>query len=423
MNLNQEINYETYVSDALNKYLGQTRLSMEQVARKWDVSSAMLSLVRNNKKSAGIDLGLKILREAGINPSKRKIWLEKKVYSLSDESKIVEDDLKVENKTTELMGTICEQLGQSKILLDIFLDITLSEELGLPRNALLKDYGKRGLQEVSILINAKICRFENNRFIINSINNIFSYDSRSTFEVVNNLIREQRLNFLNDEFKGKLEFDVTDITEDGYKEILKIQKEYQANIRKVLNKNQSHRRTGGVRVFSQSIISVLKTTAMMLALVIIINNNTEARGGVTGTAGDDRQLPTAIKFGEKLKVRLGNYNKLIISGSKAKLGNKTFKFRESFLRTEFHDNKEDAVRDGVEKQFLIAQQTDYKSYQKIISNSPYKHTCAHYVTGTKKAINKNFFRFKGFKIEESYDLNGKQRFNAKVEIDFLCKDK
>lgn len=421
--IEEETNFDLFVSGALNTYLGQTRLSMEQVAKKWKVSSAMLSLVRNNKKSVGIDLGLKILREAGVNPSDRKQWLEKKVFSLSDESKIVEVDLKVERKTTQIMSSICEQMGQSKILLDIFLDISLSEETGIAHNAILKDYGHRGIQEVSLLVTAKICRVQENRYFINEINNIFAYDGRTSFEIVNNLIREQRLNFLNGEFKGMLEFDVTDITKEGYQELKEIQKEYQTKIRKSLDKNQSHRRAGGVRVFSQSIISILKTTTLLLIVSLLNVKEGYARGGVTGSAGGDRSLPTAIEFNEKISIDLGRLKTLIIRGNSARLGKKNFKFRKSFVKTKYFENKEDAIRQTIETQHSIANETKNREYKKIISNSQYASMCATFTVGTYEPVNKHFFRFNGFAIEESYDLDGKPRFNGKIDLDILCKTK
>jgi hypothetical protein len=442
MIINHETNNDLFVATTLSAYLGKTRLSMEQVAKKWEVSSAMLSLVKNNKKSVGIDLGLKILRESGIAPVKRKQWLERKVFSLSEESKLVDHDLKNQQKITQIKSSICEQLGQSKVLLDIFLDITLSEDEGIPYKNILRDYGKSGIQKVETLITAGICRYEQYSYFVNDVDNIFAYDPRSSFEVVNNLIREQRLNFLNDDFKGKLEFDVTDISEDAYKELKALQKDYQKKLRQILSKNQTHRNKGGLRVFTQSIVSILKTTTVAIILTTLSPIEIQATGGVTGSAGDDKRisntymggvtgsagdgdikLPTAMRHAKPLKINLGTFSKLVINGETATLNHKPFQFRSTHVKTDFFDNKEDAIRAGVDKQYEVATNTYAKDYLNIIANSSQRGKCAHYIAPKRKPLHKNFFRFKGFQLEESFDIKGNQRFRAKVNLDILCRKK
>jgi len=424
MQENQDIDIDLMISSALNSYLGNTRLSMDQVAKKWGVSGAMLSLVKNNKKTVGIDLGLKILRESGTETNKRKRWLERKVYSLSQESQIVDKEISKLEVNQHVKNNICEQLGQSKILLDIFLDIALAEEIGLSRNAILKYYGQRGLLEAKTLITADLCYYDTklSRYYINEQNSVFAYDQRSTFEIVSNLFNEQKINFYNSNFQGKLEFDVTDVTEEGYKELRDLQKEYQMKARKVLQENQSHRMKGGIRVFSQSIVSILKTTSLLLILTFI-SNNALSFGGVTGTAGDDNRLPVKRDFKQKFSVRISNSRKLVIRGDQAKIGPNEYRFRNTHTYTKYFNNKQDAIDNAVNKQREIAYFTDFKGMQKLLAEAPKRNLCAHSVIGRGKVYNKNFFRFNGFNIAEDYDLNGQPRYRAKINLDILCKNK
>lgn len=424
MQENQDLNIDLMISSALNNYLGSTRLSMDQVAKKWGVSTAMLSLVKNNKKAVGIDLGLKILRESGSDSRKRKQWLERKVYSLSQESQLVDKELSGLKETNHVKNNICQQLGQSKILLDIFLDIALAEEIGFSRNAVLKYYGQRGLLEVNTLLTAELCIYDAkySRYYINEENSVFAYDQRSTFEIVSNLLNEQKINFYNSNFQGKLEFDVSDVTEEGYRELKKLQKEYQVKVRNVLQENQSHRTKGGIRVFAQSIISILKTTTLIL-IVSVISNNSFGLGGVTGTAGDDNELPVKREFNQKYSVKLSGLRKLIIKGNLATIGQAEYKFRNTHSYTKYFQNKQDAIDHAVRKQHDIALYTDQKSMQNLISNSTQRGLCEHMVIGKGKNYNKNFFRFNGFSIKEDYDLHGQVRYRARINLDVLCKKK
>ena len=96
---------------------------MDQVAKKWEISTAMLSQIKNGKKRAGIDLGLKILRESGANVEKRKSWLENRYTQESKEYILVQEEFKRKKVEQSLQSEFCEMLESEPVLLDIFLDM------------------------------------------------------------------------------------------------------------------------------------------------------------------------------------------------------------------------------------------------------------------------------------------------------------
>ena len=79
------------ISENLTKYLSSTKLSMGQIASKWGVSTPLLSQIKSGKKKAGLELGLKILREAGVELTDRQKWLESRKTEGQESAKIFED--------------------------------------------------------------------------------------------------------------------------------------------------------------------------------------------------------------------------------------------------------------------------------------------------------------------------------------------
>jgi hypothetical protein len=251
-------NHINLVPEALNNYLANTRLSMDQVAKKWKISGAMLSQIKNGKKRAGIDLGLKILRENGSDIDARRNWLEAKFLESSEEVTLIQSELEKGKVEQALKSDFCRSLENDPLLLDIFLDIALSEDIGISWNAIFKNYGEHGIELAQSLMQTSIVSHKDGRYYISSQNMTHVTNEETSFGIVKALLEKQKTFKKRGLFHGELQYDITDISREGYDELIELNKEYVKKVRKIVEANEQHRLKGGIRVFAQSIISIAK---------------------------------------------------------------------------------------------------------------------------------------------------------------------
>jgi len=404
------------IVEALTSYLAGTRLSMDQVAKKWDVSTAMLSQIKNGKKRAGIDLALKILRENGTDVETRRNWLEQKYKEESEEFSLVQDEIQQHKIEKKLQNDFCGMLEENPILLDIFLDIALSEEAGVSWNSIFKNYGEHGVEMTSALTESRIVTYRDNKFFINQENVTFVTNEESSFGIVKAIIEMQRTRKKRGQFKGELQYDVTDISSEAYDELLELNKEYVKKVRKILEDNEMHRLIGGVRVVCQSLVSLVKGSLCLLLALGMIGSAAYAggvRGGSSdkalgGVTGGSSGISTTIRKPRDFRGSFGD----------------RYTYEQVFLNlpVKFSD-RQDAIQAAVDINKLlesgeVPKELTHRFHQRPNNDcSTSHHRVRHELKrkGKIKAI--------GFKVSEYFDGEGNPIFQIKADYYMPCLKK
>lgn len=405
------------VSDALNTYLSNTRLSMEQVAGKWNISSAMLSQIKNGKKRAGIDLGLKILRESGSDLDKRKTWLEKRHTEESDEYHLIKEETQKRKIETTLQNEFSKILESQPILLDIFLDIALAEKNGISWNSIYKNYGDHGADLVMTLVDAKIVLHQDDKFFINEVNAYFISDDLTSFGIVKAIIELQQNRKRRNQFKGELKYDVTDISKEAYDELITLNKDYVGKVRVILQENEMHRLAGGIRVVCQSLVSLAKGSLCLLLLLSMFQTDSYA-GGIGGGASD--QVAGGIGGGSSELIRAfkrprdftGRFGKRFIYEKASLSVPHHFTEKEQAVQEMVELNKrlvEGSYDKGILRRMNVRPNDKCKSSQNLNSHS------------MRSALKKGGIKPLGFSLYESFSALGEPRFTIKADFYVPCE--
>lgn len=242
----------------LNKYLNEKKWSANQISSRWNISNAMLSQIRSGKKSPGIELGLKILREGGATIEEKKEWVYKKTLNSSKEGRRIIEESNAVEVEKNLQKDFCRSLEDQPILVDIFLDVALAEKVGVSRSSIIKNYGEYGFNLALSMQESDIFLYKNNKMYINEVKANYITDGPSSFGIVKSIIESQRLLRLRGQFKGNFFYDVTDISEEAFEKLLVLNNEYNDKARELLDSSVKHRFAGGLRVVCQSLVSVTK---------------------------------------------------------------------------------------------------------------------------------------------------------------------
>ena len=411
----------------LENYLSNTRLSMEQIANKWKTSSAMLSQIKNGKKRAGVDLGLRILRESGISIDKRKKWLEERQQSSSNELVLVQKELKQKKVAKDLNEDFCRQLECNPILLDIFLDIAISEGKGVTWNSIFKNYGDYGIELTSTLMSGELIIFENSKYYINDENNIFHTNPESSFGIVKALISKQQTNKKKGCFKGELQFDVTDISHEAFDELIDLNKKYVKEVRNIIEKNEVHRFSGGVRVVCQSLIALAKGV-ICLFLVLNLSSNNSFAGGLRGGSSSDKSLG-GVRGGDSERNLNSNDLRALVKIRKPKDFRLRFDDKYTFVlkklsSNELYQDKKSAIDAAVElNEKIKIGDIDKELYYKLRIGLMSECQNTTFNNETKRAIAKGGIHPIGFTVSESFSPDGIQLYSYLSKFYFPCKIK
>lgn len=408
------------VTEALNTYLSGTRLSMDQVAKKWNISTAMLSQVKNGKKRAGVDLGLKILRESGTDIESRRNWLEHRYLSESEEYSLVHNEIKRKKVEKNLQSEFCELLENEPALLDIFLDIALAEEAGVSWNAIFKHYGEYGTELATSLVESGTVSLVENRYKINQENSTFISDELTSFGIVKAIIEAQRTRKKREQFRGELQYDVTDVSPEAYEELINLNKEYVKQVRSILEDHEKHRLTGGVRVVCQSLVALAKGSLCLLLLLTLgsFSIDDSYAGGLRG-GSSDKTLGGISGGSSDLKARLRKPRDIHHRGE-------VFKFKESKLRIpHVFETKRQAIEEMVALNLRLAMGEVPKGFQHRFTMF-HADECRdkHNVTAAMRVLgNKASIKAISFQVHESYNGEGQERFTVSADYYVPCQKK
>ncbi|MDC1173909.1 hypothetical protein OAT67_00825 [Bacteriovoracaceae bacterium] len=269
------------ISNSLEEYLNGTRLSMNQVATRWGVSTPLLSQIKNGKKKASLELGLKILRESGASINERKRWIESQGSKCSELGKVYKDEQK-ERVELKLKSNVSELLESHPIMIDIFLDISLMGTTGLSWNSILKNYGEYGFQYINQLIASGIVSKKNDRYFIVHENLPHALNLENSLGMMKSVFDRLKTSAQKEEFKGEFHFDLTDVSKEGYEKLKELNKEYSKKMIKIVKENEMPRIEGGVRIISQNITSILQCFCLIFLFIGSPTLTFAQGGGLTG---------------------------------------------------------------------------------------------------------------------------------------------
>jgi hypothetical protein len=405
------------IAESLNNYLGGTRLSMDQVAKKWSISTAMLSQIKNGKKRAGIDLGLKILRENGNAIEERKQWLDTRKSEESSEYVIVKEELKKKKVRMNLQEEFSKLLENEPALLDIFLDIAIADTAGISRNSIFKNYGEYGVDLVTSLDDTGLVRIEENRFFIDVENAKFITNELTSFGIVKAIIEMQKTRKKRGQFSGELQYNVSDISKEAFTELIELNKSYVKKTREIIDSNEVHRLAGGIRVVCQSLVSIAKGT---ICLLVVLNMfaTAEAGGGIEG--GSSGLVQGGIE---------GGSSKLIKSIRKPRDFHGRFGSRFKYEKTQLivhhaFDNKQVAIDSIVDLNNDFENgKFDKKILRRFLPIRDDKCRGASLDSIMNVERKKASIKPIGFSVTESFNGKGEPRYSVRADYYVPCEIK
>jgi len=410
---------EQIISESLNKYLGSTKLSMGQIASRWGVSTPLLSQIKSGKKKAGLELGLKILREAGVELTERQKWLEARKTEGEESAKIFED-LKKERTEFRLQKNICDHLTSNPILTDLFLDISLMKEKGFSWNGILKNYGEYGLEQIDFLMSSGLVRKEGDRYYIIQDKLPHALNPENSFGLMSGIFEIFKRKVKNEDFRGEFHFDITDVSQEGYEELKKLNIEYTKKMVAIIKNNEKPRVTGGIRVIAQNLVGILKVL-IVVVLTGYFGQESYAQGnGLTGGASGKVISIDQINVGDLFGVARQSFSygktaRSTVVDSERKL---KVEFKPASLATPLFENKEDAIEGAVKVNQMFKSGSISREEARTLANR-YQIHCGSSGTGNGMAMNEIERQIRkgsivaiGFTVEQSFTPDGKPLYRA-----------
>lgn len=410
---------EQLISESLNKYLGSTKLSMGQIASRWGVSTPLLSQIKSGKKKAGLELGLKILREAGVELTDRQKWLESRKTEGEESAKIFED-IKKERTEYRLQKNICDHLTSNPILTDLFLDISLMREKGFSWSGILKNYGEYGLEQVEFLMSSGLVRKEGERYFIVQDKLPHALNAENSFGLMSGIFEIFKRKVKNEDFRGEFHFDITDVSQEGYEELKKLNIEYTKKMVAIVKKNEQPRVTGGIRVIAQNLVGILKVFIIVILTGYLAQDSYAQGNGLTGGASGKVISIDQLSVGDLISFPKGSFSygktpRAIIVDHEKKL---KVEFKPASLGTPFFETKQDAV-DGAIKLNQLLKSGSVSREEALTLARRYMIHCSAGGSAPTVVMNEIETQIRsgaivpiGFKVEQSYTPEGKPLYRA-----------
>lgn len=425
------------ISEQLDGYLSGTRLSMNQVAKKWGVSAPLLSQIKNGKKSPSLELGLKILREAGASLEERKRWMEERYAEGHELGRIYKDERK-ERVECSLRKSFSDILESNPVILDIFLDISFMKDKGLSWNGVFKNYGEYGLELIQILLESGLVKKTGDRYFIVQDQVPHAIDTENSFGVMKSLFETLKQKVKRESFRGEFYFDLTDISPQGYQQLKNLNLEYTKKMVEIIKNNEMPRMKGGLRIIAQNLVSVLKCFAFIAVLgSVVLSEKAQAQGsGLTGGGSGKLLNPHFIPVKDLRKVNDIPEIELGFTSSRqgklrVRLGSNFYEmeFKKAAFATPFYETEEELVQSVVElNRNLEAGQIANEEARFLVRNLPTHCKDNHRLKSEERTISENVLRQghirpTGFKVINSYTADGKPRFSAVAGYYVPCLDK
>ena len=195
-------------------------LSRKYIAEKAGISSAYLTMVLQGKRALTEDLAIKILRVLKksneiIDNYLMQIRLENNMPTIASYYKEKQD----EEKHIKLTRESSRLLSRNIDLINCFEDIQRLKKIH--KNRLVDLYGRTVVQKVEILADNGTIKKENDYFSIND-DRKFIHHPEDAFELMKTSLDHECFEWKQGANCGIAEFNITELSEDSYKELLKI---------------------------------------------------------------------------------------------------------------------------------------------------------------------------------------------------------
>lgn len=235
------------LSEIVNKYLEESRLSLRQISKKWGMTSSMLSQLRNQKKTVGLNLGLKILRECGADIEIQKNWLQEELKRNSSEYESFLEDLSEDRKFQSIEKEGAQFLRSDLKKINLFLDIESMGEKGLSSNGIFKYHGLNGQKWANKMSELGLVEKTGDRFYIKKMNSWFVSDKETTHQVVTKILEDQREKYVYED-DSLINYFIGDVPEETFEEIKDLYMNFKKQVRVLIGKSDASRITDGKRI-------------------------------------------------------------------------------------------------------------------------------------------------------------------------------
>jgi polyhydroxyalkanoate synthesis regulator phasin len=405
------------------------------------VSAALLSQVKNGKKRASLELGLKILRESGASLEERKRWVEERHAEGQELGRIYKDERR---KTVEfaLKKSLGDLFESTPVLMDLFLDISLMKEKGFSWNGIFKTYGEYGLELVQTLVDSGLIDKKGDRYFVVQDELTYTIDTENSFGIMKSVFESLKQKHKREGFRGEFHFDINDISPVGYTKLKELNVEYTRKMVEIVDKHEMPRVKGGLRVVAQNLVAFLKCFAwvMLLGATTFISSMDSSfaqgsglRGGGSGKVIDASALQisdlkrsfnisgpglfTSTRTPYDIRVRAFQET-LILEYQKAVLSTPHFAIEEEAVSAVVRLNK--ALEDG---------KMSGKEFRHLMQNWPTRCGQSHHQVKhqLKRKIQELYqqsgtIKPQGFKVFKSFSPEGEERYSAMAAFYLPCPE-
>lgn len=286
---------DAILQQRISDFLEGSRLSLNQIADKWEISPPMLSQVKNGRRKCGIDMALKILRETGSDVGSRRDWLEQRYFEESKEASVIFESIQKDKKEKHLKEAFSQKLASHPTMTDIFLDIVLAEESGVNWNTIFQQYGDSGIQIASSFIDLGLVRYLEGRYVVVEANVVHVLDPANSFRLLEGIIQRMKDRAITKVGAYDMDYEIADVTEDGYKKLKELHLKFTEEARKIVNENSKHSLKGGIRVITQNLLGPLKALLLVSLLGLGLIDSSFA-GGLRGGGHQDGRPSLGARY-------------------------------------------------------------------------------------------------------------------------------
>ena len=272
----------------LNNYLGHSKLSLSQVAKRLGISKGHLSEIKNGKAEPALNTGLRILKMCGLETEQRKAWAHfynSKISEEYQEVHIETDKINAKNLTEKVSTLLAKDLE----IMNAYVDIVSREERGMELVELALEYGKGIEKKLQKLVNQNVLSVEtvNSRkcYKAGLVDPIMT--ANASYDLIKSVVEVQQYNFQAGEHKGHFKFHINDLDETGYNELEQLMNRTMKEATDIFLKHQKRRLDGGERFAFEMMLGKIKSFVifMLLSLAPFGFNTFEVNaqgGGLTG---------------------------------------------------------------------------------------------------------------------------------------------
>lgn len=256
------------LSQALDTYLKKSKKSLSSLASELSMSKSHLSDIKNGKARPGIDLGLKILKNCGIDLESRRRWLDRYMMAEIPEYQELQQSVVNQTEGLRLPQDIGELLENNLDLMHLVLDIIEEKDFGLAESEIEVRYGTRGKRLVTYLVESNVAQYRHGRYYAEDKRLVMS--KKSSYSFLESVFRDQRERHLRGTYEGRFEFQVDDVSDAIMQELFVLHQEYMRRLAETIKKaRHMDKRKKGKRVIVQALTCVLRNNLSTVLIVVL----------------------------------------------------------------------------------------------------------------------------------------------------------